>query len=79
MDGMEEFNENFEIVQNVANIQDAVLIQNENSDMELEMSQSIAAMLLTEHKKGWQVYLAARDGHAKLLMHILSDENESEG
>ena len=77
MDGMEEFNENPEIVQNAPNIQNAVLIQNENHNLE-ELVQNLANLVITEHKRGWEVYLAARDGQSKTLTSLLMKEPEDE-
>lgn len=78
MDGMEEFNENFEIVQNAPNIQNAELIQNENANLVEELVQNLAAMVINEDKRGWQVYLAARDGQVQLLTNLLLKEPEDE-
>ena len=77
MEGMEEFNEHIEIVQNAPNIQNAVLIQNENQNLE-ELVQNLAALVITEHKRGWEVYLAARDGQAKVVTSLLMTEPEDE-
>jgi len=77
MDGMEEFNENVEIVQNAPNIQNAVLIQNVNHNLE-ELVQNLAALVITEHKRGWEVYLAARDGQANVVISLLGKEPEAE-
>jgi len=74
---MEEFNENPEIVQNAPNIQNAVLLQNENHNLE-ELVQNLAALVITEHKRGWEVYLAARDGQAKVVTNLLLNEPEDE-
>jgi len=78
MDGMEEFNEHFEIVQNAPNIQNAELIQNENANLVEELVQNLAAMVINEDKRGWQVYLAARDGQVQLLTNLLLKEPEDE-
>jgi len=77
MDGMEEFIENPEIVQNAPNIQNAVLLQNENHNLE-ELVQNLANLVITEHKRGWEVYLAARDGQSKSLTGLLMNEPEEE-
>ena len=50
MDGMEELNENIEIVQNASNIQNGVSIQNENHNLE-KLVQNLAALVITEHKR----------------------------
>jgi hypothetical protein len=54
MDGMEELNENIEIVQNASNIQNGVLIQNENHNRE-KLVQNLTALVITEHKRVWEV------------------------
>ena len=77
MDGMEEFIDNPEIVQNAPNIQNAVLLQNENHNLE-ELVQNLANLVITEHKRGWEVYLAARDGQSKTLTSLLMNEPEDE-
>ena len=79
MDGMEEFNENIEIVQNAPNIQNAVLIQNDNHNLE-ELVQNLAAMVITntEQTRGWDVYLAARDGQPNLVTSLLLKEPEAD-
>merc|ERR1712142_56882 len=77
MDGMEEFNENPEIVQNAPNIQNAVLLQNENHNLD-ELVQNLANLVITEHKRGWEVYLAARDGQSKTLISLLAKEPDDE-
>jgi len=74
---MEEFNDNIEIVQNAPNIQDAVLVQNVNHNLD-ELVQNLAALVITEHKRGWEVYLAARDGQANVVTSLLMKEPESE-
>jgi hypothetical protein len=66
MDGMEELNENIEIVQNASNIQNGVLIQNENHNLE-KLVQNLAALVITEHKRVWEVYLAARYRQVKVV------------
>jgi len=74
---MEEFNDNIEIVQNAPNIQDAVLVQNVNHNLD-ELVQNLAALVITEHKRGWEVYLAARDGQANVVTSLLKKEPEAE-
>merc|ERR1712013_90132 len=58
-------------------IQNAVLIQNENHNLE-ELVQNLANLVITEHKRGWEVYLAARDGQSKTLTSLLMKEPEDE-
>ena len=74
---MDELNENIEIVQNASNIQNGVLIQNENHNLE-KLVQNLAALVITEHKRVWEVYLAARYRQVKVVTSWLMNEPEYE-
>jgi len=55
-------------------LQDAVLVQNQDQNLN-QLVQNIASLVVTEkNKKGWEVYLAARDGHATTVSNLLEAE-----
>lgn len=46
-------------------------IENQNLN---HLVENIAAMVVTENKKGWETYLAARDGHHSIMSNLLDAE-----
>jgi len=59
-------------------LQDAVLVQNQDQNLNL-LVQNIAAMVLTEQdKRGWKIYVSARDGHVTPLTRLIEEESPSD-
>jgi len=59
-------------------LQDAVLLQNQDQNLN-QMVQNIAAMALTErNKRGWEIFVSARDGHVTAMTCLIEKENHSE-
>jgi len=56
-------------------VDDAVPAENVDNQNLNQLVQNLAVMAVTEYKKGWEIYLAARDGQTSIMSNLLDAES----